>query len=351
MDLPTTNSISTSSSPGTDANTTWLAQDIGTLPDFLELLPELCDTDISESCDFDIYTLPESCDTDTNTLTELCDFDIPELCDSDIDTLQESCHTDTNAFTELCTIDPNSLPPLPDFLELLAEPMDVESGYASWDLGMDSDGTIFNVGTDDDSEMSEWTGELAEQLKQLKGDAEQMTKALKQVHKELRGLAEGQKLVDEGLSVLDSYVAQLIPWSFIIHNAVHKTNTPPAEELRYRILQDEEHQDMTWIEVAQEMGLDIARSTLENFVHKVLDIYRYEARTKPRLNWSDEEGRVRFANWTLEMINREAIFVFTDETWVEIRGKRRQRRQSSPLGANPYDYARLKQKPTVTVLF
>ncbi|PWW72375.1 hypothetical protein C7212DRAFT_348298 [Tuber magnatum] len=231
MDLPTTNSISKSSSPDTDANTTWLAQDISTLPDSLEL-PELCDFGIDtvlELCDFEL------CDFDIDILPELCDFDIdtlPELCDFDIDTLPESCDANTNTLSEYCNIDPNSLPPLQDFLELLSEPMDVESLCASWNLGMGSDETICKVGEDDDAGILEWTGdeehfgrpnctsegsvsgshrltnqELAEQLKQLKGDLEQVTRAL---------------------VVLDSYIAQMIPWSFSIHNAVHKTNTLPA---------------------------------------------------------------------------------------------------------------------------
>ena len=76
-----------------------------------------------------------------------------------------------------------------------------------------------------------------------------------------------------------------------------------AEELRSRILQDAEHQDMSWSDVAKEMGLDIARSTLENFVHKVLDIHRYEARTKPPLNKDDKSRRVEFATWALEKVN------------------------------------------------
>ena len=76
-----------------------------------------------------------------------------------------------------------------------------------------------------------------------------------------------------------------------------------AEELRSRILQDAEHHDMSWSDVAKEMGLDIARSTLENFVHKVLNIYRYEARTKPRLNREDKSKRVEFATWALEKVN------------------------------------------------
>ena len=76
-----------------------------------------------------------------------------------------------------------------------------------------------------------------------------------------------------------------------------------AEDLRSQILLDEEHQDMSWIDVAKEMGLDIAESTLENFVHKVLDIHRYEARTKPRLNRDNKSKRVEFAIWALEKIN------------------------------------------------
>jgi len=61
---------------------------------------------------------------------------------------------------------------------------------------------------------------------------------------------------------------------------------------------------MSWINLAREMGLDIARSTLENFVHKVPNIHQYEARTKPRLNGDDKTNRVEFSLWALEKISR-----------------------------------------------
>ncbi|PWW72158.1 hypothetical protein C7212DRAFT_348314 [Tuber magnatum] len=196
MDPPTTNSITNGFSPGTDANTTWLALDISTLPDFLEL-PELYD--------FGIDTLPELCDF------ELCDFDIdtlPKSCDTNTNTLPESCDANTNTLPESCNIDPNSLPLLQDFLELLSEPMNVESLSASWDLGMGLDGTICNVRPNCISEVS------------VSGS-----------HRLTNHKVNIVFLGARALVVLDSYIAQMIPWSFSIHNTVHKTHALPATAL------------------------------------------------------------------------------------------------------------------------
>lgn len=48
---------------------------------------------------------------------------------------------------------------------------------------------------------------------------------------------------------------------------------------------------------------------------------------------------------------RGAIFIFTDETWVEIGGVRRQRHVSRPRGLNPYEYSRPKKRTTLRIMF
>lgn len=51
------------------------------------------------------------------------------------------------------------------------------------------------------------------------------------------------------------------------------------------------------------------------------------------------------------IIFRGAIFVFTDETWVEIGGVRREQKVSRPRRANPYDYCRPKKRTAIRVMF
>lgn len=91
-----------------------------------------------------------------------------------------------------------------------------------------------------------------------------------------------------------------------------------SKQLRDAVLQDEVHQDMTFVEVAQELGIKAARSTIENVLHKEHEIFRYTPRIKPVLNAGCEQLRVTFATWALRKLNEGAIFVFTDETWIEL---------------------------------
>lgn len=68
---------------------------------------------------------------------------------------------------------------------------------------------------------------------------------------------------------------------------------------------DAEHQDMTWWEVAKELGLDslVCRATIEKVVHKYLDIHRYIPRLKPPLNEENMRERIAFAIWALEKLD------------------------------------------------
>lgn len=61
-------------------------------------------------------------------------------------------------------------------------------------------------------------------------------------------------------------------------------------------------QDMPWIEVAKELGLDVCRSTIKRVVHQHLDIYRYAVRLKPLLRESDMSDCVSFAEWALSKL-------------------------------------------------
>lgn len=50
-------------------------------------------------------------------------------------------------------------------------------------------------------------------------------------------------------------------------------------------------------------------------------------------------------------LSRGAIFVFTDETWLEIGDVHCQKRVSQPKGANAYNYACPKRRTTLCIIF
>lgn len=61
---------------------------------------------------------------------------------------------------------------------------------------------------------------------------------------------------------------------------------------------------------------------------------------------------MEFADWALQKLNEGALFVFTDESWVNLGNpKRRKRRISRPKGSNAYDYKRDKPKVEMSVMF
>lgn len=111
---------------------------------------------------------------------------------------------------------------------------------------------------------------------------------------------------------------------------------------------------MTFPEVAQELGIKAARSTLEKVMHKHHKIYRRSLRVKPALLLQDKEARVSFASWALEKLDEDPspLFVFTDESWINLgQSRRRRKKVSRPVRSNPWDYTRPKNKPEVSVMF
>jgi len=71
---------------------------------------------------------------------------------------------------------------------------------------------------------------------------------------------------------------------------------------------------MTFSEVAQELGIVAARSTIEKVMHEHHQIFRYTSRIKPRLDVGCRHLRVTFAAWALCKIEEGCIFVFTWKT-------------------------------------
>ena len=74
-------------------------------------------------------------------------------------------------------------------------------------------------------------------------------------------------------------------------------------DLAATALMDDEHQEMTFPEVAQELGIKAARSTLEKVMHKHHKIYRRSPRIKPTLSLQDKEARTAFASWALAKLD------------------------------------------------
>ena len=96
-----------------------------------------------------------------------------------------------------------------------------------------------------------------------------------------------------------------------------------SKALAETAIMDEEHQDMTFSEVAQELGISAARSTLEKVMHEEHKIHRCTPRIKPRLTQLDHQKRLNFAQWALHKLDEGVIFVFTDETWHNLGEGRR----------------------------
>lgn len=86
-----------------------------------------------------------------------------------------------------------------------------------------------------------------------------------------------------------------------------------AEVLRRLILQDAEHQSVIWPEVANELGMEVARSTIERLVHEYLDIHRYIARLKPPLHDLANGFRLDFVYWAIRKLD-----IFVTYMWVII---------------------------------
>lgn len=102
-------------------------------------------------------------------------------------------------------------------------------------------------------------------------------------------------------------------------------------------LKDEEHYRKPSPEIAKELGISAARSTIENVMHNHHAIFRYHGRKKPGLDDEHWRNRVNFADMALHM-SIKAI-VFTDEMWVEFNSVQHEGNVSRPKGANAYNYA------------
>lgn len=81
--------------------------------------------------------------------------------------------------------------------------------------------------------------------------------------------------------------------------------------------QDEAHWQMPFEDIAKELNINVARSTLEHVFHDHHDIFRRKATHKPSLSADHMEARLAFAHIALHIAMNH--IVFTDEMWVRIQ--------------------------------
>ena len=109
---------------------------------------------------------------------------------------------------------------------------------------------------------------------------------------------------------------------------------------------------MTWAEVAKEEEINASRFTVAHVVKNQLKIGRYTPRIKPTLDEFGRQKRVQFARQALQKLDEGALFVFTDESWINLgNAKRRKKELSRAVGSDAYDYKREKPKVEMSVMF
>lgn len=121
--------------------------------------------------------------------------------------------------------------------------------------------------------------------------------------------------------------------------------TPLSAAIREAILQ---HGDLAFQDAVEEVleDLHLSRSIIERVAHthsheaEQREIVRGVRPLKPPNSEEDQEIRVEFCEWALAKLDQGAIFIFSDEAWIEVGGKPRKRPKiSRPKGVNAIEYA------------
>jgi len=110
-----------------------------------------------------------------------------------------------------------------------------------------------------------------------------------------------------------------------------------SEALRARSQLDEQHWQMPFPDIAKELGIIAARSTIESVFHLQHNIFRRRPVHKPFLSEYHIEARLVFAHIALHIAIH--TIVFTDERWVEFNSARGKNGQvSRVVGEDPYKW-------------
>ena len=82
--------------------------------------------------------------------------------------------------------------------------------------------------------------------------------------------------------------------------------------------QDEEHRLRTFPQIAREVGVQAADSTIYKIMpaHQHHSLYRYRPRHKPPLDATGKQNRLRLVDWALTQPIES--FVYTDEMMLEV---------------------------------
>ncbi|RPB07500.1 hypothetical protein P167DRAFT_579187 [Morchella conica CCBAS932] len=123
---------------------------------------------------------------------------------------------------------------------------------------------------------------------------------------------------------------------------------PPESQVSTRLkevaLQDQEHREKKWVDIADEVGIVASRTTIERVMHNQHHLGRFNSIVKPPLDRKNKEKR-------LELVDRAIgipanCWIFSDECFIEVnaQSKNRHGRITRPVGSNPYDYAHHRVK-------
>ena len=90
-----------------------------------------------------------------------------------------------------------------------------------------------------------------------------------------------------------------------------------------------------WHQVVKREGFKIARLTVENVAKRHRDsqhsyVIKWAIRSaKPHLSLNDEEIRLEYCHWALQRLKEGAIFIFIDESYVDVGGPPRKKAKAS----------------------
>ncbi|RPA92838.1 hypothetical protein L873DRAFT_1847517 [Choiromyces venosus 120613-1] len=114
---------------------------------------------------------------------------------------------------------------------------------------------------------------------------------------------------------------------------------PPGSEVSERLknlaTQDEQHRLRTFPQIAQEVGIKAADSTIYRIMHEHHHLYHYFPHHKPTLDANAIEKHLRLVNWALAQPIES--FVYSDEMMLEVGAPHGSRKKiTRQKGEDPY---------------
>jgi len=104
------------------------------------------------------------------------------------------------------------------------------------------------------------------------------------------------------------------------------------------------------VNVARDLEFTYGRRQIEDSLKKA-KVSRSIVPRKPSLNAAGRKRRLNFAHWALERLDNGDIFIFSDETYIEIGEIREKTRVSHIRGQNSNEFAEPQQKKGHTFMF